>query len=143
MFNRILVPLDGSPLAEQALPYAEDLATKLGATLYLVRAIPKPDRPAAPLNVEAVEEREEAKAERYLDRVATRLRGSNLSVETREVYGEDATEVILWVAKEEQCDLIVGVTRGRTGIMRTIFGSTMDDLIRDPNQPVLVIKGEE
>ena len=143
MFKRILVPLDGSKLSEQALPYALELAIKLGATVVLVRAVPKPDIPPAPLNIEAVEEKAEDTAERYLARVAKRFADSNIPVETRDVIGENATEVILWVAKEEKADLIVGVTHGRSGIARTVFGSTIDDLVRDPSQPVLVIKGEE
>ena len=143
MFKRILVPLDGSKLAEQALPYAEELATKFGATVYLVRAIPKPDVPAAPLNVAAVEDMAEQQAERYLDRIEKRLADANIKVETRDVVGQNATEVIKYVASEEQVDLIIVVSRGRSGLLRTIFGSTIDDLVRDPSQPVLVIKGEE
>lgn len=143
MFKRILVPLDGSKLAEQALPYAEQVAAKFGATIILVRVVPKPDVPAAPLNVEAVEEKEEERAEHYLTRVEKRLTDSKLKVETREVVGENATEAILWLAGEEKVDLIVGVSHGRAGIARTIFGSTIDDLVRDPGQPVLVIRGAE
>ena len=143
MFKRILVPLDGSKLAEQALPYAEELAGKFGSTVYLVRAIPKAITPAAPINVEAIEEKEEAKAERYLDRIEKRLTDAKIKLETREVYGDSAAEVIKYVAAEEKVDLIIGVTHGRSGIERFIFGSTIDDLARDPSQPVLVIKGEE
>ena len=53
MFKHILVPLDGSKLAEQALPYAESLATQYGAKLLLLRVIPQLGVPAAPLNVAA------------------------------------------------------------------------------------------
>ena len=143
MFKRILVPLDGSKMAEQALPYAKELAEKFDATVYLVRAIPKSDTPAAPLNVAAVEDREEEKAEKYLTRIENRLKRAGINVESEDIVGENATEVLLSAANEKKVDLIIGVSHGRSGLARTIFGSTIDDLVRDPAQPVLVIKGEE
>ncbi|MDA1036185.1 MAG: universal stress protein [Chloroflexi bacterium] len=141
MFKHILVPLDGSKLAEEALPYAISLATQYEAKVLLVRAIPKTGVPAAPLNVAAVEKAEEEEAATYLLSITNRVRSSGVVVESLEEVGENASEVLLEIAQREGIDLIVGVSRGRSGLSRTVYGSVIDDLARDPRQPVLVIKG--
>ena len=142
MFKCILVPLDGSKLAEEALPYAESLAKQYGAKLLLVRAIPKHDTPAAPLNVAAVEKADQQEASDYLRDLVSRVSGAGVDVQSLEEVGENASQVLLEVAEREGVDLIVGVTRGRSGLARTVYGSVIDDLVRDPRQPVLVIKGD-
>ena len=141
MFTHILVPLDGSKLAEQALPYAESLATQYGAKLLLLRVTPQPGLPAAPLNVSGVEEPEIREAVSYLRAMVGRISSTGVTVHSKEEIGQNASQVILDVAARDGVDLIVGVSHGRSGVARTVHGSVIEDLARDPGQPVLVIKG--
>jgi nucleotide-binding universal stress UspA family protein len=125
----IVVPLDGSPRAEAALPYAVNLAKTLGAPLALVRVwnaappiIPGPY--AFEINQAAYEEVEEAVAglvATYLDGVAGRLRG-DVAVETTGLRG-DATEQLVTYLREERPGLVVMGAHGRGGVPRLIMGS--------------------
>ena len=145
MFKHILVPLDGTKTAEQALAYAVSLAKQYEAKLLLVRAIPEPDVPAAPLDVAAVrgEEGRRARGGGYLREMVSKVRSPGVTVDSQESLGGNATEVILAIAEKEGVDLIVGVSRGRSGLARTIYGSVIDDLVRDPRQPVLVVRATD
>jgi nucleotide-binding universal stress UspA family protein len=124
MYTRLLVPLDGSALAETALPYAEALAALTGGTLYLVRAAP-PDEQAAALA--------------YLQQVAQRLQAQGMSVEPRVLTGP-AAEAIAYEALRCQADLMVLATHGRTGIARWVLGSVADALLHQIATPCLLVR---
>jgi nucleotide-binding universal stress UspA family protein len=143
MFERILVPLDGSKMAERALPVAEAIAGKFDATLILVRAVIRPRVRRVPLNAAAFRRQQMIDVEHYLRSVQGQFAGTRSKVEVLGVEGDSVTEVLLRVAREREVDLIVGVTQGRSGLSRMIHGSTIEDLVRDPTQPVLAIRGEE
>ena len=141
----IVVPLDGSPRAEAALPYATDLAKALGTPLALVRAwnaappiIPGPY--AFEINQAAFEAVEAVTAERvatYLDGVAGRLRG-DLAVETVGLHG-DATEQLAAYLREERPGLVVMGTHGRGGVPRWVMGSVAIALVRAAVAPILLV----
>jgi nucleotide-binding universal stress UspA family protein len=135
MHRAILVPLDGSPLAERALPYAQHLARASAARLLLVRAalahhIPGTGR----LQTEAEAVRE---AETYLRETAARLSKSGV-VETAMFYG-DAAEAILEEVRLRKIDLVVMATHGRSGIGRWLYGSVADEVLRHLEVPLLLI----
>jgi len=125
MFQTILVPVDGSALAEQALPYASALARATGGRLVLVGAA-LPSRETA------------AQAEVNLDQVAGRLRGAGVAAEAR-VYVTPADEAIRDASRQEHADCIVMTTHGRSGVDRWIYGSVADAVLRQADLPVLVI----
>lgn len=154
--QRILVPLDGSELAEAALPHAVDLATKLSATLHLVRVVPLARQMAASslagatggmdgmsaVDIEAIEQAvalQTLEAGSYLDEQAQSLRGRGLTVETETRQGS-APEEIIRHAKDNNVDMIAISSHGRSGLGRLVFGSVCDKVLREAGIPVLVIK---
>lgn len=144
MFRTILVPLDGSPFAEQALPWALSLARRAGAALDLVRghvlyALAQPAAAWAPFD--PVAEADAKQAERaYLDEIARRLTGA-APVEVRKslVDGYE-TEGILKRAQDGRADLVVMATHGRGPVGRFFLGSVADVLVRETSVPVLLVR---
>ncbi len=133
MYQHILVTLDGSPLAEQALPYAAKLAKSLGAHLTLLRAVPATATGAAA----STDAETPAQAEAYLQSVRTRAAEAG-SVETVVASGVPA-RVIVDAAKQRHADLIVLATHGRSGLGRWIYGSVADQVMRESPVPVVVV----
>lgn len=150
MIRRILVPLDGSEVAEAVLPYVEDLAKRLRAEIYLVRIAETSVQEilafgmGAPCVVEAMEEAEQVdreEAKDYLARVADRLRGGDIHVSWEIVEGR-AADTIVELADADKIDLIAMSTHGRTGLDRVIFGSVAEEVLRSIGIPVLLVRPE-
>jgi nucleotide-binding universal stress UspA family protein len=142
--RRILLPLDGSELAEQALPLALALAERAGAELILAQSIASAAMALANpygYGVGAAEllEHVQAGAQAYLEDVGQRLADGRLTVRT-EVRLEPAAEAILDVASEKQADLIVMSTHGRSGVGRWVLGSVADRVLRGTTVPVLLVR---
>jgi nucleotide-binding universal stress UspA family protein len=142
MFKHILVPLDGSRLAEAALPPAESLATKTGAMITLIHVIEK-DAPAAIHSdrhlVTATE------AETYLAEVKGRPRLKDLRVETH-VHTTEVSDVAHSITEhsaEMAPDLIVMTTHGRGGARRLFFGAIAQQVIGTGWTPVLMVRPVE
>ncbi len=138
MYRRILVPLDGSELAEQALDHAVALARAFGAELCLVRVVPvaalEIARAGAIVDIDA----EVADAQEYLQSVAQRIEDEGVPT-NYEVRRGDVTEEILAHAEDRECDLIVISTHGRSGIARWVYGSIADRVLRYGLQAVPAI----
>jgi nucleotide-binding universal stress UspA family protein len=119
----ILVPLDGSALAERALPYAVHLARAAGGRLVLIRATPAAARDDA---------------EAALAATAQRLVAAGAPVESQARTGE-AGAVILEAARAGGADLIAMATHGRSGLGRWLYGSVADRVMRHAPVPVLLV----
>lgn len=143
--RRILVPLDGSPLAEQALPLATMLARLAGAELILVRAVDwlqetagiSPDLAglsARELGALAIED-----ARAYLHALRPRLEQQGLTVRTATPI-DPVAEAILEVAAHKQVDLIVMTTHGHSGLRRWVFGSIANRLLQAAPIPILLVR---
>jgi nucleotide-binding universal stress UspA family protein len=147
--RRILVPLDGSPLAEQALPLASWLAQRAGATLILLQSIgwakaaiaDYPQFFAAGLGADRLLEQAEENARAYLVQVGRRLEAQGLTVQV-ETRLDPAAEAILSGALEAQADLIVMNTHGRGGLGRWVYGSVADRVMRQATLPVLLVRAD-
>ena len=132
--KKILVPLDGSDLAEEALDTALALAAAHGAELHLVCVVS---------NVPWIEE-EKAKALEYLDRTADKVSSDSRGVSvTTHVRVGRASPAVRKVAEELEVDLLVLTTHGRGTFKRSWLGSTADHLIREVEQPLLVLRHRE
>jgi nucleotide-binding universal stress UspA family protein len=125
MFSVVIVPLDGSSLAEQALPWAEALATASQAPLQLLRVVET-----------ATPNENEAHARAYLEAIASKL-ATEPAVSVR--HGRPATEVIAGV-REHEDPVIVLTTRGYTGMDGPRFGSVADQIVHAVTIPVLSIR---
>lgn len=149
MFKRILVPLDGSSLAEAALPAAITLAQKFASELILMRVVTPQHfithidgSVYAELLVELRQQSYDA-AYQYLMRVKDSLSEQNLKVRTVLVEDDRVAETILENAANMEVDTIVMSTHGRSGISRWVYGSVADKVLRQAQIPVLLIRAEE
>lgn len=134
----ILVPLDGSALAEAALPKAIELARVADARLLLLRAAEAHTLPG--LDPTAAQVRVVEEAEKYLAEVAERLGTLGIrKVDTSVWYGAPAT-AILEATQLRKPDLIVMTTHGRSGVERLIFGSVAESVLRGSATPILLIR---
>jgi nucleotide-binding universal stress UspA family protein len=143
MYNRMLLTLDRSPLAEQALPHAVAMAKALGASLELVAVVPIAEQQAMyPAGVAVDWESEVAQYEEYLAGVLSRVREEGLKAHSAIVRGDVAGE-ILRHAEEHDVDLIVMSTHGRSGLGRWVYGSIADRVLRHATVPVLLVRATE
>jgi nucleotide-binding universal stress UspA family protein len=141
MIKRLLVPLDGSALAESALVVAGDLAEALSGVLVLARVVPPPapGRFYAPNLLEQVEEAQAKEAKEYLTSVAARLREDRLAVETKVAKGEAALTIVRLAARE-QCQVIVMGSHGMGGVGWQVFGSVAQKVLHSSPLPVLIVR---
>jgi nucleotide-binding universal stress UspA family protein len=144
MYEKILVPLDGSPLAERAIRHAREIARGSRGEILLVQAVnfPIPVVPEAVL-VPDVKWLDEARKEaaRYLEGIAAPLRKSGTRVRT--LLDERApADAILHVAAREEVDLIVMSTHGRGGFSRLLMGSVAESVFRATSRTVMLVKPE-
>lgn len=138
--RRFLVPLDGSPLAEAALPAAIDLATASGGTLSLVRVEPWIASGligyTAALNLPEIDASVEQAAVEYLEQVKAGLPAAVQA--TAQLRRGDPANGLMECVRNDDIDLVVMTTHGRGGIKRLLIGSTADRLVR-LGAPVLLI----
>lgn len=145
MYAHILVPLDGSSLAEQVLPHVTMLVARNPEVLItLLRAVP----PIYPIYADASAwmgtlddqiDMLQKEAQEYLEKIATGLRQQGLRVET-EVSGLPAAEAIVSYAEANDVKLIAIATHGRGGLSRWVFGSVTQKVLQATRVPMLVIR---
>jgi nucleotide-binding universal stress UspA family protein len=142
MFSNLLVPLDGSKLAESVLPIARDLARRLGCAVKLLHVIEK--RPPSSIHGDT-HLQDAASAERYLALIAERLEGWGLNVSSHvhEVPQGDVPRCIAEHAEELEQDLIVLCTHGSGGFKRFVFGTNAEQVLTHGRTPVILIKTDE
>ncbi|PKB78878.1 MAG: hypothetical protein BZY88_16160 [SAR202 cluster bacterium Io17-Chloro-G9] len=150
----IIVPLDGSPLAEESLPFVAALAQPLGAKVSLVRVTPSLEEligaietsqmemtftPGMP-SPEDVATESDATARTYLEGIKANLENQGVSpIDTQVLHGL-AASAIVDLAQESQDNLVAITTHGRSGAGRWVLGSVTDRVVRNSGGPVLVIR---
>ncbi|MAT99526.1 MAG: hypothetical protein CL608_20480 [Anaerolineaceae bacterium] len=141
--KRILVPLDGSLQAESALGPALKLAHEVVAELILLRVTEMPPIPKEPVHgwpgVKSVMQAAELEAKIYLERTRKSLIDSGIQISTQVTTGA-VTESIIDTADEQQVDLIVMSSHGRSGVDRWVFGSVTEKTLRGAHCATLVIR---
>ncbi len=161
MYEKILVPLDGSELAETVLPHVQALAEKFGSAVILLRATLSPDElvpptgmglpmgdmaaygslvgPGSVEDLQSLLASEKSETEDYLNGVAERLKAQNLNVTTSHVEGH-AAEIIIAQAASLSAGLVAMTTHGRSGLARAFVGSVADEVVRKSSCPVLLVR---
>lgn len=143
MYDRILVPIDGSKAAEQVIPYAQLLRQKLGAGIDLVQVIeepaPVPSNPDYNSYLEHVAVTLRTEAGTYLQELVESLRSSGTAASWDVQTGDPAT-VIADLADSQPATLIAMCSHGRSGQARWWLGSTTDKVVHAANSPVLVVR---
>ena len=147
MFQQILVPLDGSELAERALPCAERLGVATGATLHLVHVVelaPPLTGPFAPAYLPGsvygdLVAQETQLATAYLDKMRERAAAGGVHVRTEQMVGY-AAATLLDYERDAGIDLVVMCSHGRSGLARFALGSVADRLLHHGSAPVLLVR---
>jgi nucleotide-binding universal stress UspA family protein len=150
MYERIIVPLDGSKIGEAALPSVEKLVSKLTpqikTEITLLQVLPSMTYYVAAGDASVkvpYTEKEMAlirrRAESYLQKATEEFKSKGVVVKTRVTTGSPAEEIIK-VAEETKADLVAMSTHGRHGLSRWAFGSVTDKVLQAGNFPVLVVR---
>ena len=145
MYQKVLVPLDGSKFAECVVEHVKSIATGCQVpTVVLLRVVEPlsppanlPDRMAVDTYLDEKEKAEDP-AKNYLSEMAERLKGEGIAVETDIIDGMPA-DGILSYAEEKGVDLIVMSTHGRSGVSRWFFGSVANKVLGHSLIPVLIV----
>ncbi len=150
MYERIVVPLDGSKVGEAALPHVEALVSKLAPkgevevillqvisslSHYVIAGEASAQIPYTEKETEQL--REEAR--NYLDKAGEGLRAKGAIVKPEVRTGRAAEEIIKFT-EETKADMVAMSTHGRTGLSRWAFGSVTDHVLRGGNVPVLMVR---
>ena len=150
MYERVLVPLDGSKVGEAALDHVERLISKISPdvktevilfqvltslTHYVIAGeasvqVPYTDKEVANIT---------KKAKEYLNKTGENLKSKGINVKTKAASGKAAEEIVK-AADEFKVDLIAMSTHGRSGLSRLTFGSITDKVLRTAGVPVLVVR---
>ncbi len=145
MYKKILVPLDGSELAEKVLPHAAALAKESGAEVTLLSVVQLSlGFTATKLEAipEAAAERKaalKAEAVTYLEKIQRDLKEKGIRARTVALEGDVAAQIIAY-AEQEDIHLIAMATHGRSGIDRFVMGSVAEKVVRHTTKPVLLVR---
>jgi nucleotide-binding universal stress UspA family protein len=146
-YDRILVPLDGSPRAESALPPALSVARAHGSELFLLHIVPRPER-SCPCPLDGEEHdldqqlvaRNSRAAEIYLEGVRKHVEGDGVRVRTLVTVDGDVRAEILRRIAEDHVDLVVFSGHGRGGRAELPLGSVASFLLEHATAPLLVVR---
>lgn len=144
LYQKILVPLDGSKRAEAIMPHVEDLAQCYQAQIVLLQVIePKPLLIDGTYAVPDLVEHEQhfKTAESYLLALQGELRRKGIEVKSHVAQGPVVTEIID-AAEREDADLIAMASHGRTGLARVFYGSVAAGILHRVDRPLLLVRSE-
>jgi nucleotide-binding universal stress UspA family protein len=149
MYKKILVPLDGSELAECVIPHVEALAKGCDTERVVLASVTErvqgyrpfkdPSQPLGERLVPEVVGKKERQAQKYLDRIARTMMAEGIKVDTEVLLGDPAEEIVIY-AKHPGCDIIVMSSHGRSGPSRWAYGSVADKVFRASCVPVLMVR---
>lgn len=144
MFTHLLLPLDGSELAELALPMALELARRFDATLTLLRIVQPPHLVTTNYEMATVYAslREEMwqDAEAYLTEKVAAARADGVTANGRVLEDTNVADAILDVVEELAVDGLVMSTHGRGGVRRWVYGSVADKVLQRAEVPILLVR---
>jgi nucleotide-binding universal stress UspA family protein len=147
MYKKILVPLDGSELAECVLPHVEVITNSGKVENVVFFRVVKPFYPMGDYMGESISAIDIAKinkdalaaAETYLKQLTSKVKYPGVDVEWKVVSGNEADSIAEYVKKSE-IDLVIIATHGRSGVSRWVMGSVADRVMRSVCSPVLMIR---
>lgn len=137
MYRKILVPLDGSPFGERALPMAVTMAKAMQGQLVLVRAAWATIRPGE--NAIEAERKAVDETEAYLAGVAQQVTSQGIQVEMATPYAAAAEGILVEIAARKT-DLVIMCTHGRSGLGRWVYGSVAEAVLAKSPVPVLLVR---
>jgi nucleotide-binding universal stress UspA family protein len=148
MYKKVLVPLDGSNLAECALDHIKNLLQAGSIGEVTVLKVVKIDLSWAmgqygmKIDLNKARESIYASAREYLDGLVARLKSAGISVKTDMIEGERPAPAITEYARSNGMEMIAIASHGYTGLKKLVFGSVADEVLHTSNVPVLLIRPE-
>jgi len=148
MYKKIMVPLDGSSLAECVLPHVEAMAKAQGVERVIFVRVAEPFSLTPVRGEQAwfsdeeeknIDARSRANAQNYLDQLVGQLNYGPVSIQKEVLFGKSAPSLAEY-ANKNNIDLVVLATHGRSGVSRWVMGSVADRLLRSVNAPVLMVR---
>ncbi|SFG42006.1 Nucleotide-binding universal stress protein, UspA family [Halopelagius inordinatus] len=141
MYDRILVPTDGSEGSERVVEHAVRLADVHGATVHALYVVNSGSFAGLPMESswEGLDEMLRADAEEAVAEVRRIATDADIPAETKIIDGSPSREIVEY-AEREGCDLVVMGTHGRGGLDRLLLGSVAEKVIRASNVPVLTVR---
>ncbi|MCG2595514.1 universal stress protein [Ramlibacter sp. XY19] len=147
MYQRILVPTDGSPLSKKAVKSAVELASAMGAEVVALNVVSR--YPVSyfeggvslpPREVGRIEKQWAENGQAVADAVAQSAERAGVKAKGVTVRSDLVAEAILAAARKHKCDLVVMASHGRKGIKRLLLGSETQHVLTHGNIPVLVLR---
>ncbi len=148
MFKKIMVPLDGSELAECVLPYVQTMAETRGVQAVVFARVAEPFS-ITPVRgetgwfteeqMEQIDTKSRVVVESYLDKLVSGIDYGKVSVQKQTLVGKTAESLAEYALKND-VDLIIVATHGRSGVSRWAWGSVADKLLRSTHTPVLMVR---
>jgi len=144
MYNKILIPLDGSKRAEAVLPHVEEMAKRYDAGVIFLLV----DELQVMLGWDEVVDlskcqedfnQRQRKAESYLAQLKTEFRDKGIQADAHVVYGP-VVKSILTTAEEMDVDIILMASHGLSGLPRTFYGSVTAGVLQKIDRPLLIIR---
>ena len=144
MYQKIMVPLDGSELAECVLPHVESITTGCGVkNVIFVRVVEPihlpPGTTLSEKQLQELESEHKTAAENYLQQLVNRGKYEGVNLQTEVIYGAVA-ESLAEYAEKNNIDLLIIATHGRSGFSRWVWGSVADRILRSACVPVLMVR---
>ena len=150
-FNRILVPIDGSPFSESTFPHLEELAKNTKKEVLLLHICEAPVVPSygsRPINQKWKKYRDETWAEMekqaaiYLEKTTAEMKKKRMKVASRleKAKTGDVAKTIIQVASEDKTDLIMISTQGRTAVGHLVYGHVANRIVEESSVPILLIR---
>ena len=147
MYQHIMVPLDGSELAECVLAHVVTIATGCDVTKVTLVRVVTPlhlyggvESRFSPEERKHLEEDSVNVAREYLDKLVEKLKEKGVAAESEVLYGGHVVDEVVDYAKKNEVDLIIIATHGRSGVSRLFLGSVADRILRAAPVPVLMVR---
>ena len=150
MYNKILVPLDGSARAEDILPHVVELASKYQSTVILMRVVEikigydgaEFMSMAGGAELAMAIEKDKISTETYLNDIKSRLQAKGIETKIRVAFGPVVDAIIL-EAQQEKADLIAMASHGRTGAACVFYGCVATGVLHRIDRPLLIIRTQK
>lgn len=141
-YQHILVPLDGSKLAEKALPLAFKLAKKSKAKVTLLRIVTPPPITIQPSAHHHLSETAEYEAADYLQKMVNRQANESIDLQSKLLRGSAASSILYFIEKHN-VDLLIISSHGRSGLSRFFLGSVAEAVLRQAPCSTLLLRANE
>lgn len=146
LMRTILVPLDGSQLAERVLPHLQNIAKVHGdITVSLLRVVPPlrlyayAEEKLSPQERQRWERDAQDNARQYLQKIAKRLKKDGIRVKCKVIYGDTVMQLVDY-ANKKKVDLLVISTHGRSGVLQWVWGGVTDKILQLVSCPILLVR---